>query len=169
MITTLDIITEEITLDISDDCTRVDLVEVESFVLEFDGVLKGDKGDQGDPGPPGGSIVTWPAGQNLSSGRAVIIDDGKAFYFQPGNVLHHGRAYGITATSALITTNVDIQIGGERSDAAFSFVADTPVWVDEDGEIVNTQPSGLAIVQQAGVASAAKKMIINFSLSIKNN
>lgn len=135
-----------------------------NIVVEIGGGI----GPPGPVGPEGGSSVTWPAGQNLSSGRAVVIDGGEAFYFQPSDATHEGRAYGITITSATTGNDVDIQISGERADAAFSFAADTPVWVDADGEIVNTQPATGVLIQRAGVASAAKKMIIGFFCIKKN-
>lgn len=130
---------------------------------------RGIPGPPGPPGLPGGSSVTYPAGENLSSGRVVIIDNGQAFYFQPSNAAHQGRAFGVTVTSAASGSDVNIQTLGERTDAAFSFTADTPLWVDLDGEIVNSQPSGVSVIQYAGVASGNKKILIDLSLSIKVN
>lgn len=152
----IDMVTEHKVFELNDQVVSI----------EFNGVLPGPPGPAG---PAGGSAVTWTAGQNLSTGRVVIIDNGEAFYFQPSNTAHQGRAYGITITSATQGANVDVQISGERADAAFSFTADTPVWVDADGEIVNTQPVTGALIQLAGVASGAKKLVIDFSLSIKRN
>ncbi len=130
--------------------------------------IAGAVGPAGPPGPDGGSAVTWPAGQNMSSGRVVVIDGSEAFYFQPSDPAHEGRAYGITITSATTGSDVDIQINGECADAAFSFAADTPVWVDADGEITNTQPATGVLIQRADVASEAKKMIIGFFCIKKN-
>lgn len=130
------------------------------------------RGTQGPPGPaglPGGSSVTYPAGENLSAGRVVVINGGAAYYFQPSDPTHQSRAFGVTVTSATIGNNVDIQAIGERADAAFGFTADTPLWVDADGEIVNTQPGTGLIIQGAGVASGNKKIKIDLSLSIKRN
>jgi hypothetical protein len=125
-------------------------------------------GPTGPPGPVGGSVITWPAGENLSTGRVVIIDGGEAFYFQPSDTTHQGRAYGITVTSATEGNDVDVQVGGEVQDAAFTFAADTPLWVDDDGEIINTQPA-LTLIQKAGVASAAQKILIDFSINVKKS
>lgn len=163
MITTLDIITEEITLEISDDCTTVNIVEVESFVLEFDGVLEGP---QGEPGPAGGSVVVYPAGENLSAGRVVIIEAGQAIYFQPSDMSHSGRAFGITATSATTGNNVNIYAIGEATDAAFSAFADVPLYVGDDGELQTTWPTS-GLLQKAGFGTGTNKVRIDFSVQIQ--
>ena len=125
-------------------------------------------GPAGPPGPSGGSVITWTAGENMSTGRVVVIDNGEAFYFQPTDATHHGRAYGITTTSATAGNDVDVQICGEVIDAAFTFSPDLPVWVDVDGEIVDTQPA-TTLIQKAGVTTTAQKILIDFSISIKKS
>jgi hypothetical protein len=40
--------------------------------------------------------------------------------------------------------------------------------VDDDGEIINTQPA-LTLIQKAGVASAAQKILIDFSINVKKS
>ena len=118
--------------------------------------------------PPGSSasFETYPAGENLSSGRVVIIDGLEAFYFQHTDITHVGRAYGVTKTSAVTGADVTIQVYGVLSDAAFSFAADTSLWVGADGEIFNTQPVGGVVFQKAGIASEAKKMLIDLAIHI---
>lgn len=125
----------------------------------------GAQGPRGEPGLPGGSSVEVTAGQNLSSGRVVIVDAGKAWYFQNTDAAHHGRAYGITTTSGTTNGTVTVAISGIIEDSAFSFAADTVLWVGADGEIFNAQPVTGVIFQKAGVAGAAKKVKIDFSLS----
>lgn len=114
-------------------------------------------------------VITLTAGQNLSTGRVVIVDAGKAWYFQNTNAAHHGRAYGITTTSATTNGSVMVAISGIVEDSAFGFAADTVLWVGADGEIFNVQPVTGVIFQKAGVASGAKKMRIDFSLSTYKN
>jgi hypothetical protein len=127
----------------------------------------GQQGPQGPPGPAGGSAVTYPAGEVIAPARVVIIEGGKVFHFQPGNVAHQGRAYGISTASAAIGADVTVQIGGEITNASFTFAADTLLYVFNNGIIVDTDPD-LAIVQVAGVSSGANKMRIDLSISIKN-
>lgn len=126
-------------------------------------------GPPGPAGPAGGSTITYAAGQNLSTGRVVIIDDLEAWYFQNTNSAHVGRAIGITTTSATTGNNVTIQVSGVVQDAAFGFTADKTVWVGADGEIFDTQPITGVIIQKAGVAAEDKKLLIDFSVSVLKN
>lgn len=121
--------------------------------------------------PPGSgaNFETYPAGQNLSTGRVVIIDGLEAWYFQNTDATHVGRAYGVTKTSAATGADVTIQVQGVIQDAAFNFTADRIVWVGADGEIFDVQPVGGVIVQKAGVAAEDKKMMIDFSITILKN
>ena len=118
--------------------------------------------------PPGSSanFEVYEAGQNLSSGRVVIIDNLQAWYFQNTNAAHVGRAYGVTKTSATTGNDVTIQVQGVIQDAAFNFTADRIVWVGADGEIYDAQPVGGVIIQKAGVAAEDRKMLIDFSITI---
>lgn len=122
-------------------------------------------GPRGATGAPGGSSVTYPAGEALAAGRVVIIEGGEAFYFQPSDATHQGRAYGVTLAAAALGANVEIQIGGEVEHAAFTFGADAALYVYDNGIIVDTAPN-TTIIQGAGVAAAAGKMKIDFSKSV---
>jgi len=129
----------------------------------------GLQGPAGPDGAAGGQTVDLTAGQNLSTGRVVIVDAGKAWYFQNTDAAHHGRAYGITKTSATANGTVTVALSGIVEDSAFGFAADTVLWVGADGEIFNTQPVTGVIFQKAGVAGGAKKIRIDFSLSTYTN
>lgn len=122
-------------------------------------------GPQGPPGPAGGTSVTYTAGENLSSGRAVIIDNGEAFYFQPSDPAHVGRVMGLTVTSASTGNDVDIQLSGTVTDAAFTFTPDLPVFARADGELFNT-PGTSGTAQYIGVAVSADTLILNIGLFI---
>lgn len=172
-------ITIEITQTELSFSLQTPVIEIE-FPASLPGVGVPEGGDVGDvltktgsgdyvtgweaPGTSAG-LETRQAGENLSSGRVVIIDGNEAFYFQNTNIAHKGRAYGITKTSALAGGNVTIQIYGTVSDAAFSFTPDTTLWVGTDGEIFSSIPSGM-IVQKAGVGAETDKMRIDFSIQI---
>lgn len=129
----------------------------------------GTQGEVGPAGPEGGSAVTYPAGENLSTGRVVILEGGEAFYFQPADPAHASRAYGVTLSSALIGANVSVQLSGVVQDAAFGFTEDRILWVGNDGEIQDTQPTGNRLIQTAGIAAENKKMKIDFSTRILKN
>lgn len=113
----------------------------------------------------GATILTFTAGASLSSGRAVIKDTGKVYYFDPTNVAHAGRILGITKTSAASNAPVDVQTSGIITDGAFLFLIDKPVFVGADGILVTTVPA-TRIIQRVGVSLATDKMNIYFSLPI---
>lgn len=114
------------------------------------------------------NLETYPAGQNLSSGRVVVVHSGSAYYFDPSDVTHHGRAFGITKTSALVTANVTIQPAYTvATDAAFSFPPSVALWVAANGEVTDTIDPAWLIIQRAGLSLENDKMLIDFSLSIK--
>ena len=144
------------------------VVEVVTRPIEIT-IPVGMMGPQGPAGPAGGSVVEYPAGENLSSGRVVIIDGLEAWYFQNTDATHAGRAFGVTATSASTGNDVSIQVSGIIQDAAFNFTADRIVWVGTDGEIFDTQPVTGILIQKAGVAAEDKKMMIDFSITIKKS
>lgn len=136
--------------------------------IEIGGSVPGATGPQGPTGPAGGSVQTYPAGEVLSTGRVVIIESGAAYYFQHTNPAHHFRAYGITKTSASsIGVDVDVQLSGEITDAAFTFTANNVLFVGANGVIFDGVQSGGVIVQAAGVAAEDRRMRIDFSHSIK--
>lgn len=131
-------------------------------------VIIANQGISGMPGAPGadapGAIVQYPAGENLSAGRVVVIDGGEAFYFQPLNVSHAGRAFGVTTSSALSGVDVNIQITGEVTDAGFSGLTDSTCWVGNNGQAQTTFPTG--VIQKAGIGVGANKLRIDFSTQI---
>lgn len=134
-----------------------------------DVVIIANQGISGMPGTPGadapGATVDYPAGENLSAGRVVIIDGGEAFYFQPSDPTHAGRAYGLTTTSATTGNDVTLQLLGEATDAAFSFSPNSTLWVGADGEIFDTVQAGVSH-QKAGISSSANKLKLDFSVQI---
>ncbi len=141
------------------------VVEVVTRPIEIT-IPVGMMGPQGPAGPAGGSVVEYPAGENLSSGRVVIIDGGEAWYFQPGTAAHGGRAFGITKTSATAGNDVTIQLEGTITDAAFSAFLDEALYVGTDGELQTTWP-GAGLIQKAGISEGGNKVKIDFSIQIQ--
>ena len=147
---------------IYDTATVVQAVEQQT-VVKFPVSLPGP---QGPIGPAGGSAVSYVAGENLSSGRAVIMDGGEVYYFQPTNAAHAGRLYGVTTTAASIGTNVTIQIGGEISNVAFTFSADAGIYVGANGVLQTSKP-GSGLVQYAGVSVTGTKIRLEIWPSVQ--
>lgn len=142
-------------------------VELSSDVIAVT-LPQGAQGEAGPTGPASGAVVTYPAGQNLSSGRVVIIEGGEAVYFQPSDNTHAGRAFGVTTTSALTGADVDIQTAGVATDAAFAFTADSTLFSSANGLVVDTMPGG-GTVQQVGTSISADTMLISIQSSITRN
>lgn len=116
-------------------------------------------------GGGGSELTAMIAGQNMSSGRLVVASAGTVQYFDPTNMAHVGRGYGITKTSGLLGQQVTVQIFGVIQDAAFGFAADSIVFATTDGELTTTPPSS-GHLQSAGVAIAANQLLINMPPTI---
>lgn len=174
----------DVTIEFTTEETAINFVRQEIAINFESGIPVSELPTDGDVGdlltwngsaweaaPPGASanLEAWPAGENLSAGRVVVIDGLEAWYFQNTNAAHAGRAYGVTKTSATAGNNVTVQIQGVIQDAAFNFTADRIVWVGADGEIFDNQPLSGVIIQKAGVACDDKKMRIDFSIQILKN
>lgn len=150
------------------DVSRNDYaIGVSHPLYEID-IQRGTQGPQGIPGPPGGQVVLYEAGQDLSSGRAVVIDGGDAFYFQPGTALHAGRVVGVTKTAALSGNDVQVQLSGEFTDAGLGLTVDRPVFAGANG-VLSVTPSPTGIVQMMGVSISADEMIIQIQLPLIHN
>jgi hypothetical protein len=151
----------DITIEIVENDVTFNIIESE-MTIEFPVSLVGPAGQDGADAP--GTTQTWEAGENLSAGRGVLILGGVALYFQPNNTAHRGLLYGITTTSATAGNDVNIQLLGEVTDPAFSFSTGSMIWVGSDGELFEAVQSGT--IQKAGIAVAADKIKIDFSIQI---
>lgn len=142
--------------------------ELGDVSLEFD--LGEIGGVPGPPGPPGTQTVAKVSGAPLSEGRVVIVDgDGLLQYFDPSNVLHIARAFGITtqaANAAGVTVNV--QIGGRYASNSLSLNVGQSVWAGSNGTLVASPPPGALVVQLAGVADTQTSIILNLLTYYKN-
>lgn len=114
------------------------------------------------------STVTLVAGQNLSAGRVVIVENSEALYFDISNTGHAGRAYGITTTSGLTGENVTVKTAGMVQDSGFAFAENKKLWVGLNGQIYDTPQAG-AVLQKAGIAIGSGAMQIDFSIQIIKN
>ena len=121
-----------------------------------------------DPNPTPGSdstVYTCQAGETLSGGRVVIIDGGKAFYFQPSNVAFYGRAFGVTTNAAIINTEVTVKMLGIM-DWPDNNLTPGAVYFSGANGALTTNPTGLTIVQRIGHAIATNKLKLSFDLNI---
>jgi hypothetical protein len=99
------------------------------------------------------------AGEPLSAGRVVIIDDGKAYHFQPSVPAHAGRFFGVTLMSALTGDTVQVQTQGIVSLSAYNFTQDSGLYVGNNGTLQHNF-NILGNLQKAGVAIAQNSFLI---------
>lgn len=144
------------------DQITFDLAVIPVFTVDFFG---GVPGPPGPAGPTGGQILTGIAATNLSAGRVVISSGGEFAYFQPANLTHFGRAYGITTSSAVMGGSVQVQVLGNITDASYTFVADTVLWVGLNGELTTTVPTS-GLLQRGGVCLGDNTVRIDFAQQI---
>jgi len=123
----------------------------------------GEKGLKGDAGTV--ETYIYPAGENLSSGRAVIKQAGKLYYYNPNDLTQAGKNIGITITSGLVNQNVSVRYSGSITDSAFAFDSDMPLFVGASGQIFSSVQNVSTIVQ-AGVSLSTNTLIINFQSPI---
>lgn len=109
----------------------------------------------------GSAVFSATAGQNLSSGRIVYMNSGKAYYYDPSDSNLAGLVLGITKTAALIDTEVLIQLSGVFEETGLGLTPDAKYFIGSNGTLT-TNLIGLLVVQQAGVSIDTNKLNINF-------
>lgn len=110
------------------------------------------------------SIITVKSGGPLGSGRAVIMDGGKAIYFDPSNEFHGGRFFGITKT-AVGGPNLDVlvQTSGWFNASWLALTPDLPYYIGALG-ILSTTPPASGIVEIVGASIDINTIEINSNL-----
>lgn len=126
----------------------------------------GAQGPPGPQGPPGGTAVTYPAGEAIAAGRAVIIDGAEVFHFQPANDAHYGRLCGVSLNIANVGQNVSVQMIGEAELTAFAAFADSTIYAGANGVLQTTIPAS-GIIQSVGVGTGTNKIKLDFSTKIR--
>lgn len=143
------------------------VVEFVEEVVEYclGDYIPGPPGEQGEPGPAGGSIVTATAGQNLSSGRAVVSINNQIVYFNPADETHAGLLYGITKTSALTGQDVEVQLAGVFQETGLGLTPNLVVYAGASGVLTHTPPAS-GLIQQVGASISNDTLNINITLTV---
>jgi hypothetical protein len=110
------------------------------------------------------SMFKAVAGQNLSSGRVVYIQAGKAYYFNPDDVSLYGKSFGITTQAALQDGNVSVQMFGVMYWPDNNLSAGSVYYAGSQGQFT-TDPNSLHVLQRIGHAIAQDKFKIQFDLN----
>ncbi len=114
------------------------------------------------------NTLTFFAGESLSTGIAVIVEDNFVYKYDISNILHLGRVIGITKTSGVLNDSIKVQTTGIVSDMAYSFDIMKPCFVGVAATITTTVPSG-AIMQPIGTAVTANSFFINLQIPIQKH
>ena len=83
---------------------------------------------------------TLPAGEILSGHRAVISDNGLAFYADNQTLAHAGQLAGLTMGAALEGDSVTIQALGLITEQSWQWIPG-PLWLGSNGVITQTIPA----------------------------
>lgn len=112
------------------------------------------------------AIKLYTAGEAISAGRAVIVNGGLLYHFQPTNPAHVNRVAGISMSAAASSGIVEVQVFGVFESVVLSLTPDNPVFVTTNGALSIVPPvSGTA--QYIGTAIATDRILINRRESIK--
>jgi hypothetical protein len=118
----------------------------------------------GGSGGGASSTISVVAGESLSPGDAVYLNsDGKAFKINPSSDASI-EYIGVVIDSALTNVPTRVQTSGEVTITGASFTKGEPVFINTapSGAYTQTAPSGAEQwIIQAGIATAADKMLIN--------
>lgn len=118
------------------------------------------QGPQGIPGITSGVTFAREAGVTLSGHRAVYVEDDKVYYASCLEAGHAHRVIGITTGAAIQGSTAIIQGGAELNEPSWSWQADTPIWLGENGVLQQTLPTS-GYILQVGFAISATKMYIS--------
>ena len=106
------------------------------------------------------NVITAIAGENISGGKAVIINtDGLVHVYDITNEAHYGLSVGIAKTAATTGNTIDVFINGIVTEGGSGWLAGIKYYVSSTGILSNTPPvSGLT--KLVGVGTANDKILI---------
>jgi hypothetical protein len=164
----------KITVDSNDYSIVIEGTEVKVDVerMEYEVSLsrtgpQGARGPRGDKGDSGSSFLTYDSA-GATSGHMLVTtnDDGEVIYIDNKNPLHLNRLIGISTNAATIGMSVNIQSGGYLEHGGWTFTPDEPLFVGENGAIIQTL-NGDAVFQQIfGYALTPTQILIRIQPAI---
>lgn len=126
--------------------------------------FQGMRGPQGIPGRDGVSTSAYQAGQNLSGHRVVKVSDNAALLCDASHIDDAGKAIGITTGAAMQGDMATIQCIGNLVESSWNWL-EGPVYVGISG-LLTQSVTGLAFIQQIGIAGSPRSIDINPQLAI---
>ncbi|MBK9497428.1 MAG: hypothetical protein IPO08_23480, partial [Xanthomonadales bacterium] len=118
----------------------------------------------GGGAPAGG--VSAIAAENISAYMAIAMNSaGKMVRASSANISHENAVFGVATNSTVTGAAVSYQSSGLVTNAAWSFVAGSPVFLGVDGELTQAEPTtGFSKVM--GDAVSAKSLLVNMSEAV---
>ncbi|MFV8336428.1 hypothetical protein ACNQF7_10135 [Flavobacterium sp. RSP29] len=118
---------------------------------------RGLRGIQGDSG----NVSKYIAGEILGGQRAVMLQDGKAFYYDPSDENNAGKLIGITNQAALEGEEIEVVGFGVITNMG-NLIPNQIYYAGLNGDI-SINPMAIGICQRIGIAIDANNLKIEFS------
>ncbi len=131
-------------------CTDVEVITVG---------LIGPQGPQGIPGPAGGAAISIVAGEDLGGHRAVVTDNGLAYYADNTNADHSNIVLGITLGAVNAGDPASVVTLGELP-GLFGLTPNAPIYLSNNGILTQVVPT-TGFIQQLGTAIVSDRMLVN--------
>lgn len=102
--------------------------------------------------------VKFPAGENISSGRAVYLDAGLLYLYDPSNLSLYDRYLGITQTAGVAFEEIVVITEGVFEQIGLGLTPDEVYCIGPGGVLQVASPIAPAILQPVGFAITADKL-----------
>ena len=132
--------------------------------------IQGPPGPQGPMGPAGSTSVRVKSGADIGGHRLVTLDaQGKAVYASPTIVRDSGRILGISMHAAVTGADVDVLRDGEVVEPSWSWDLNKPIYLGQDGTLVQQVPPESVFTLIVGFPISATKMYFSIGTPIINS
>jgi hypothetical protein len=135
------------------DIIQLDLYEEAVLQLEW---YVGVPGEAATAAVPTLSVV---AGQPISAGRFVVVENGQVFYYDPNRSDLITKPLGISITAAITGTPCVVQSSGKVTIAGWGLTPNALYFANANG-VISTTPS-TQVSHVVGYAYDANSLIIN--------
>jgi hypothetical protein len=105
------------------------------------------------------------AGETISSGKIVYLFNGKVYNFDPSNVILYGRSFGISKTSGLLNSSIQIQWTGKFYESGLGLIGDEIYYAGLNG-LPTQNINGFALIQPIGFSINTDTLFINFTTAL---
>lgn len=109
---------------------------------------------------PSLDMMNVVAGENISSSNVVMLINGEAFKYQPGDETNYGRAVGIAKNATITGGTVTIQMMGKVNIPGWGLIPDALYYAASNGGVSVTPPSS-GLLSFVGVAKDVDTLIVD--------